>query len=131
MSSSQAEKVTAKQDVGSSRSAGKSRRVLPQIPTASSSRTPQSSAQSLYKKSSTHSFVAKGNETTLDLTTVSELSNLSWTPNSTRSSSTLGLGQYGGTRPPKREFISPVKFVSEGEDSCVTVAVRVRPYSQR
>ena len=33
----------------------------------------------------------------------------------------------------KRDFVSPVKFsqLVDGEDSSVTVAVRVRPYSER
>lgn len=36
-----------------------------------------------------------------------------------------------GTR--RRDFVSPVKFIQpgEGEDSSVTVAVRVRPFSER
>lgn len=33
----------------------------------------------------------------------------------------------------RRDFVSPVKFIQpgEGEDSSVTVAVRVRPFSER
>jgi hypothetical protein len=39
----------------------------------------------------------------------------------------------GGAHPPRRDFVSPVKLVSaeDGVDSSVTVAVRVRPLSDR
>lgn len=50
----------------------------------------------------------------------------------------LEAGSRLSTSPPavaggRREFVSPVKFqsLSEGEDSSVTVAVRVRPFSKR
>ncbi len=82
---------------------GKRKRLLPQIPTTS---TP----------------VARGNETTINLTTVSEISAVSVLTQNTTADV---------TRSPAREFVSPVKFTDDGEDSCVTVAVRVRPFSER
>ena len=89
---------------------GRKKRLLPQIPVQSSMMTPSTP-------------VARGNETTINLTTVSELSTVSTLNQSG--------GQADGTRPVTREFVSPVRFATDGEDSCVTVAVRVRPFSQR
>lgn len=84
----------------------KKRRVLPQTPAPDNKPI----------------LVARGDETTIDLTTVTDLSTVSeLTQNTT----------VNGKHSSIREFISPVKFTDDGEDSCVTVAVRVRPFSDR
>ena len=88
---------------------GRKKRLLPQIPMQSHTTTPST-------------LVARGNETTINLTTVTELSTVSILNQSG--------GQPDGIGPHTREFVSPVRF-TDGEDSCVTVAVRVRPFSQR
>lgn len=92
----------------------KTRRVLPRVPTDVTPVLPPPSS----RKSS------KAQESTLNLTNVTELSQ----------TSVLEAGSIiGGAYPPKRDFVSPVKLVSgdEGVDSSVTVAVRVRPLSDR
>ena len=95
---------------------GKARRVLPKVPT--------DVAPVLLPLSGTRRSPKGENESSLDLTNVSELSQMS----------VLEAGSIiGGVYPPKRDFVSPVKLVpvEEGVDSSVTVAVRVRPLSDR
>ena len=93
----------------------KARRVLPRIPTDVAPVLPR-------PPSSRRSFQSQ--DSTLDLTNVTELNQ----------TSILEAGSIiGGAHPPKRDFVSPVKLIpiDEGVDSSVTVAVRVRPLSDR
>ena len=99
----------------SSRDEKTKRRVLPRIPKDVAPVLPRPS-------SAKRSF--QNQDSTLDLTNVTELSQ----------STILEAGSIiGGVHPPKRDFVSPVKLLpsEEGVDSSVTVAVRVRPLSDR
>ena len=93
----------------------KPRRVLPRIPTDVTPVLPLSSSKRVSQAAE---------ESSINLTNVTELSQ----------TSVLEAGSIiGGAHPPRRDFVSPVKLVSgnEGVDSSVTVAVRVRPLSDR
>ncbi len=100
----------ASQTPSNNSTVGRRKRQLPQIPVTTAMSTP----------------VAKGNDTTINLTTVSDISTVTDVSMVTvlTQSTTSGDGKI-------REFVSPVKFTDSGEDSCVTVAVRVRPFSER
>ena len=92
---------------------GKARRILPKVPTDVTPVLPSSRRSSQAAR-----------ENSLDLTNVTQLSQ----------ASVLEAGSIiGGAYPPKRDFVSPVKLVpaEESVDSSVTVAVRVRPLSDR
>lgn len=94
---------------------GKARRVLPKVPT---------DVAPVLPRSGTRRSPQMPNESSLNLTDVSELSQMS----------VLEAGSIiGRAYPPRRDFVSPVKLVpvEEGVDSSVTVAVRVRPLSDR
>ena len=96
---------------------GKPRRVLPRIPTDVPPVLPRPS-------SGKRTSFQEAQDSSINLTNVTELSQ----------TSVLEAGSIiGGAHPPKRDFVSPVKLVSgeEGVDSSVTVAVRVRPLSDR
>ena len=96
---------------------GKTRRVLPRIPNDVAPVLPPTSRSSSRRSS-------QAQDSSLDLTNVTDLSQ----------TSVLEAGSIiGGTHPPRRDFVSPVKLVSaeDGVDSSVTVAVRVRPLSDR
>ena len=95
----------------------KTRRVLPRVPSDVAPVLPQSSRSSSRRSS-------QAQDSSLDLTNVTDLSQ----------TSVLEAGSIiGGAHPPRRDFVSPVKLVSaeDGVDSSVTVAVRVRPLSDR
>ena len=94
----------------------KTRRVLPQVPTDVTPVLPPSNSSSRR--------TSREKNSSLDLTNVTELSQ----------TTVLEAGSIiGGAHPPRRDFVSPVKLVpaEEGIDSSVTVAVRVRPLSDR
>ena len=96
---------------------GKARRVLPRIPSDVAPVLPPTSRSSSRRSS-------QAQDSSLDLTNVTDLSQ----------TSVLEAGTIiGGAHPPRRDFVSPVKLVSaeDGVDSSVTVAVRVRPLSDR
>ena len=100
----------------SSRDEKTKRRVLPRIP--------KNVAPVLPRPSSAKRSSFQNQDSTLDLTNVTELSQ----------STILEAGSIiGGAHPPRRDFVSPVKLLpsEEGVDSSVTVAVRVRPLSDR
>ena len=95
----------------------KTRRVLPRVPSDVAPVLPQSSRSSSRRSS-------QAQDSSLDLTNVTDLSQ----------TSVLEAGSIiGGAHPPRRDFVSPVKLASaeDGVDSSVTVAVRVRPLSDR
>lgn len=96
---------------------GKTKRVLPRVPCDVAPVLPPTSRSSSRRSS-------QAQNSSLDLANVTDLSQ----------TSVLEAGSIiGGVHPPRRDFVSPVKLVSaeEGVDSSVTVAVRVRPLSDR
>ena len=96
----------------------KMRRVLPRIPSDVAPVLPPATSRSSSRRSS------QAQDSSLDLTNVADLSQ----------TSVLEAGSIiGGAHPPRRDFVSPVKLVAaeDGVDSSVTVAVRVRPLSDR
>lgn len=95
------------------------RRVLPQIPPGMPARP--LSAPAARRLRSVGSETGAGNA--IDVSHTSQ-------------ASVLEAGSRLSTSPPgmgRRDFVSPVKFsqLMDGEDSSVTVAVRVRPFSER
>ena len=112
----------------------KPKRSLPQLPQGVKPLRPSSAGRQISKKTPQASTSSLINDT-LDLTTVSELSEISQTIllNRTDEISTIPATDSTMQPTPKRDIVSPVRFArpGEGEDSSVTVAVRVRPLNDR